>query len=102
MVNENKVINEDEEAKIRKMLNRYADSNPFRLNPDQKVVDRVISGLVMRKKKYGHAYCPCRIVTGNPENDKKAICPCVYHVEEIKQDGECHCKLFVSANEKGD
>lgn len=87
-----------EEIKIRTMLNDYVAHSPYTLNPDTKIVDRVVKGLVMRKIKFGHAYCPCRLVMGDFEKDKKIICPCVYHVEEIERDGECHCNLFVSAN----
>lgn len=87
-----------EEIKIRTMLNDYVARSPYTLNPDTKIVDRVVKGLVMRKIKFGHAYCPCRLVMGDFEKDKKIICPCVYHAEEIERDGECHCNLFVSAN----
>lgn len=89
---------EDETTKIREMLNDYVSSSPYNLNPDTKIVDRVIKGLVMRKSKYGYFYCPCRIVTGDAEKDGKTICPCVYHIEEIERDGECHCNLFVRGN----
>ena len=68
--------------------------SPYKLNPDTKTVDRVVKGLVMRKIKFGYAYCPCRLVMGDAEKDKKIICPCVYHVEEIERDGECHCNLL--------
>ena len=89
---------EQEEKKIREMINDYVAHGPYKLNPDTKIVDRVVKGLVMRKLKFGSPYCPCRLVTGDIERDKKIICPCVYHVEEIERDGECHCNLFVSAN----
>ncbi len=89
---------EQEEIKIRKMLNDYVARSSYKLNPDTKIVDRVVKGLVMRKIKFGHAYCPCRLVMGDFEKDKKIICPCDYHEEEIERDGECHCNLFVSAN----
>lgn len=89
---------EQEEIKIRNMLNDYTALNHFKLNPDGQIVERVVKGLAIRKKKFGSAYCPCRLVTGDIEKDKKIICPCVYHVEEIKRDGECHCNLFVGDN----
>ncbi len=88
---------EQEEIKIRTMLTEYAAHSPYTLNPDTKTVDRVVKGLVMRKIKYGYAYCPCRLVTGDAEKDKKIVCPCVYHAEEIEREGECHCQLFVAA-----
>lgn len=92
-MNDNK---EQEEIIIRKMLHEYAAYSPYKLNPDAKIVDRVAKGLVMRKIKFGYAYCPCRLVTGDSERDKKIVCPCVYHAEEIEREGECHCNLFVS------
>ena len=90
---------EQEEITIRKTLQEYVSHSPFRFNPDAKIVDRVMKGLAMRKVKYGYAYCPCRLVTGDKEKDVKIICPCVYHVEEIERDGECHCNLFVKKGE---
>ncbi|MDN3513987.1 MAG: hypothetical protein NG747_06275 [Candidatus Brocadia sp.] len=87
-----------EEVRIRKMINEYVPYSTYKLNPDINIVDRVVKGLVMRKIKFGHAYCPCRLVIGDEERDKKIICPCVYHAEEIKRDGECHCNLFVRAS----
>lgn len=89
---------EQEETKMRNMLNSYTAHSHYRLNPDSKMVERVVKGLVMRKMKFGYAYCPCRLVTGDKERDKKIICPCVYHVEEIERDGECHCNLFIGDN----
>ena len=38
---------------------------------------------------------------GDAEKDKKIICPCVYHIEEIDREGECHCQLFVG-DKKGE
>ncbi|MGQ3684964.1 MAG: ferredoxin-thioredoxin reductase catalytic domain-containing protein [Candidatus Loosdrechtia sp.] len=92
---------DQEERNIRKMLNDYAASSPYRLHPDARIVNSVIRGLAIRKIKYGHAYCPCRLITGNSESDKKIICPCVYHQEEIEREEECHCSLFVSDHYQG-
>jgi ferredoxin-thioredoxin reductase catalytic chain len=74
---------------------RYAESQGFQLNPDEKVVDMVMDGLIENQNKYGAAYCPCRAISGNKDEDRKNICPCVYHKEEIAKDGKCHCWLFV-------
>lgn len=73
----------------------YASANGFRLNPDQKVVERVIGGLLANEKKYGKKYCPCRRVSGDTEKDSQIICPCVFHKDEIEKDGHCICNLFV-------
>ena len=91
-------MDNNEEALIRERIERYAEQSPFKLNPDEKTVARVIKGLAARKKKYGYDFCPCRIVSGDKEKDDKIICPCEYHKEEVSRDGKCHCDLFVAAN----
>ena len=72
----------------------HAKINGFQLNPDAKVVERIINGLLANEKKHGHRYCPCRRVSGDPKVDAKIICPCIYHKDEIVKDGRCYCGLF--------
>ncbi len=90
MKNQNRKIEE-----LIKNSKAYANANGFNLNPDQKSVDRVMSGLLKNEEKYGKIYCPCRRVTGNEQDDEKIICPCIYHKDEIAKDGKCFCGLFV-------
>ena len=80
---------------IRHALGKYAESKGFRLNPDSKVVEAIITGLLTNQQIHGARYCPCRMLTGKKEEDAKIICPCTYHQDEIKKDGHCHCNLFV-------
>ena len=81
--------------KDRKELEDYAKAQSFRLNPNDKIVDFVIKGLLKNKKEKGEFYCPCRVVSGNKKEDMKIICPCIFHLAEIKEQGHCHCNLFV-------
>jgi ferredoxin-thioredoxin reductase catalytic subunit len=76
---------------------QHADENGFLLNPDSRLVDALVTGLLKNEEKHGPGkrYCPCRPVTGNDEQDKNIICPCIYHRDELKRDGKCHCGLFV-------
>ena len=83
---------------LRKMSEDYAKSQGFKLNPNEQIVNAILDGLLKNEKEHGFRYCPCRIVTGNEEEDKKKICPCFWHKDEIKEMGHCHCNLFV----KGD
>lgn len=73
---------------------RYAEKNGYRLNPDDEMLGLVLEGLAKNKIKHGRRYCPCRIVIGDENEDKKIICPCIYHKDEIENDGMCHCALF--------
>ena len=86
----------DEEAdKVILGYGEYAKSQGFRLNPDRKVVELVVRGLLENGKRHGARYCPCRVVTGDKRKDRLIICPCAYHKDEIAEMGHCHCNLFV-------
>jgi ferredoxin-thioredoxin reductase catalytic subunit len=80
--------------KIKEWAKRYAEKKGIEVNPDEERLDEVVKGLASRQEKFGKRYCPCRIITGNTEEDRKIICPCVYHEAELKEHGTCHCKLF--------
>ena len=57
----------------------YAEKNGFQLNPGREAVERLIKGMLENEKEYGARYCPCRRITGNPEEDEPKICPCQWH-----------------------
>ncbi len=88
--------NDAEKKELREKMQAYADSQNFKLNPDEKILDGILNALLRNKEFKGEIYCPCRIVTGNKEEDKKIICPCVYHQGEIELQGHCKCTLFFS------
>ncbi len=76
----------------------YSKKNGFSLNPNKKIVEGIVKLLLEREEKLGERFCPCRRVTGDTEEDKKIICPCIYHKDEIEKDSKCHCGLFVKNN----
>lgn len=80
---------------LREISDKYAKSQGFRLNPDKKIVDAILKGLLKNQKEKKFRYCPCRILSGNLKEDAKKICPCAYHKDEIKKDGHCLCNLFL-------
>jgi ferredoxin-thioredoxin reductase catalytic subunit len=84
----------EEKARIYDYARAYAASKGFDINPDAKIVDAVVEGLARNKIKRGARYCPCRPLSGNPDEDKLKICPCKWHKDEIEKDGYCHCVLF--------
>jgi len=86
---------EPEEKELIKESEQYAKKAGINLNPNKKIVEGIIKGLLKNKKEKGELYCPCRIVSGNKEKDKEIICPCVFHRGEIELQGHCHCNLFV-------
>lgn len=87
-------MKEEKIEKIIKEYEKYAKENGFKLNPNRKVVETIIKGLLINEKKYGARYCPCRRVSGDPKKDKSKICPCKWHKVEIEKKGRCLCGLF--------
>ena len=80
---------------LRKSSQEHADEKGFLLQPDEKILDMILTGLLRNKEKHGLLYCPCRRVTGDKEEDKKIICPCIYHEDEVNNDRHCKCFLFL-------
>ncbi len=73
---------------------RIAKVKGWKVNPDKKAAQEIIDGLNRNKETKGKYYCPCKIVTGDPEVDKDIICPCKDAQKEIDEMGHCHCGLF--------
>ncbi|MCD4821668.1 MAG: thioredoxin fold domain-containing protein [Methanococcoides sp.] len=86
--------NESTKEDMHVWTSKYADKAGYLLNPDEESLHLVLEGLARNRNKHGKNYCPCRIVTGDDQEDKKIICPCIYHKDEISNDGSCHCDLF--------
>ena len=82
------------EQEILELSKKYAEKAGFRLNPNPQILDTVIKGLARNEARYGFRYCPCRLIAGDKEKDRKIIFPCAYHKDEIKEQGYCHCLLF--------
>ena len=82
------------EQSLLKQSKEYTKSKGFGLNKNETVLNAVIAGLARNAGEKGKPYCPCRVLTGNEEEDNKNVCPCVFHLDEIKQDGHCKCQLF--------
>ena len=50
--------------------------------------------LCATRPKFGQPYCPCRLRSGDEEKDRAIECPCVYHKDEVANQGSCHCRLY--------
>ena len=85
----------NKEEELKKSLQEYAESAGIKFNPNEKIVDAIIVGLLRNNETKGDIYCPCRIPIGDKEKDKEIACPCIFHKKEISDDGHCKCNLFV-------
>ncbi len=82
------------EKQMLRSIRRYARVSGYAIQPNKRILSVLIKGLLINIKKHGYRYCPCRKPTGDPIKDKKIICPCIYHKDEIKRDGYCKCLLY--------
>ena len=82
------------EKHMLRSVRRYSRASGFMIQPNKKILTVLLRGLLKNIEKYGFRYCPCRKPTKNTEKNKKIICPCAYHKDEIKQDGYCKCLLY--------
>lgn len=56
----------------------------------------LLASLLVNKDRYGHMACPCRLATGDFEEDRDIVCPCVYREPDVEEYGACFCGLYVS------
>ncbi|UCE78534.1 MAG: ferredoxin:thioredoxin reductase [Nitrospiraceae bacterium] len=84
--------------KLYEILRSVQEPKGYFFNNDTKTVHELLDGLLLNKKRYGYMSCPCRLASGNREQDKDIICPCVYREPDVKEYGSCYCGLYVSSD----
>ncbi len=80
-----------------KNLNRIehiANESNLVLNTDGARVDKVVTLMTENYKATGEYICPCKQTTKPPVVGVDTLCPCPEMMDEIKQKGHCHCRLF--------
>jgi ferredoxin-thioredoxin reductase catalytic chain len=81
-------------AEILAWARQYAREHRWILNPDIRQLEIVIRDLVRNEARFGARYCLCRIRRNDPAKDLNIVCPCIFHEEEIAEEGHCYCNLF--------
>lgn len=92
------VTSDTSHEEVGRMIHEWADKAGYRLTPDGKRLTSIVKGLIKHGGKYGAPLCPCmtKEITGDPKRDDPIACPCVFVHNDIKVDGACKCKFFVS------
>lgn len=86
----------EEVDKLYEKLNREAEASGYHLNPDVEFVRELVQGLLTNERRYGYWACPCRLASGNGEDDLDIICPCDYRDPDLNEYDTCYCSLYVS------
>jgi len=79
-------------------LAREAEAGGYHLNPDREFTRGLVRGLLANRERYGYISCPCRLASGNREDDLDIICPCDYRDQDLAEYGACYCGLYVAAD----
>ncbi len=77
-------------------LRKEAEASGYHLNGDESFVRELAEGLMANEKRYGYPSCPCRLASGDKEDDLDIICPCDYRDSDLDEYGACFCALYVS------
>jgi len=77
-------------------LKKIQEPKGYYFNNDKEKVFALLKGLLINKDRYGYMSCPCRLASGNYEQDKDITCPCLYRTPDVEEYGSCYCGLYVS------
>jgi ferredoxin-thioredoxin reductase catalytic subunit len=75
-------------------IRKHARNRGWSVNPRWMLYTNLKLWIADSEAMYGRRYCPCYEPSGDPELDRKLICPCQFAQEEIDITGWCHCTLF--------
>lgn len=95
-MNEGIVVTQADIEKTYEKYKKEAEGAGYHLNPDMEFAKGLINGLLVNEKRYGYQSCPCRLASGNKEEDLDIICPCDYRDGDVVKQGACYCALYVS------
>lgn len=75
-------------------IRKHARNRGWSVNPRWMIYTNLKLWIADSEAMYGRRYCPCYEPSGNPDLDRKLICPCQFAQAEIDTTGWCHCTLF--------
>jgi ferredoxin-thioredoxin reductase catalytic subunit len=82
--------------KLYEMMKKVQEAKGYYFNKDRDRTFELLEALLQNKERYGYMGCPCRLLSGDRENDRDVICPCIYSIPDIEEYGSCYCNLYVS------
>ena len=89
-------IPDKEVRSLTDQLVREAESGGYHINPDMDITLGLVKGLMVNEQRYGYRSCPCRLASGDAEDDLDMVCPCNYRDADVEEYGTCYCGLYVS------
>ena len=78
-------------------LRKIQEPKGYYFNKDKAYVLELLEALLVNKDRYGYMCCPCRLASGDRDQDRDIICPCEYRAPDVAEYGSCYCNLYVTA-----
>jgi len=85
-----------EEEKLYETLKKIQEPKGYFFNRDREAVLELLEALLTNRSRYGYMSCPCRLASGDRDQDRDIICPCAYREADVAEYGSCYCNLYVS------
>lgn len=89
-------VSAEEVNKLYQRLKKDAEAYGYHLNPDVEFTKKLVESLLVNERRYSYWACPCRLASGNKEEDLDIVCPCDYRDADLNDYGACFCALYVS------
>jgi len=93
---EETIVTPGEADRLYEQLKGESEAGGYHLNPDVTFTKELVKGLLTNERRYGYRACPCRLSSGNKQEDIDIICPCDYRDLDLNDYGTCYCGLYVS------
>lgn len=83
-------------SELYEKLKKINEPKGYFFSDDQTRVSELMAALLVNKDRYGYMACPCRLASGDRDNDQDILCPCAYREPDVAEFGSCYCNLYVS------
>lgn len=89
-------VSDEELEEFYQNVKKNAEDRGYHLNPDTEFTKYLLKNILVNKKRYGYNACPCRLASGDKQEDLDIICPCDYRDPDLSEHDACYCGLYIS------
>jgi len=89
-------VSDEQVERLYEKIKREQGAAGYHLNPDGGFAKDLVRGLIVNEGRYGYQSCPCRLASGDTEDDRDIVCPCDYRDPDLTEYDACYCGLYVS------
>jgi ferredoxin-thioredoxin reductase catalytic subunit len=82
-------VSQEEIDSLYHQVQKDAEAYGYHLNPDVAFTKELVQGILHNQKRLGYWNCPCRLASGDKNEDLDIICPCDYRDRDITDYGTC-------------